>query len=99
MAALGRGDYRRKHEPFFYCGFKGVSMVFYGDRTHSTVIDLLKDMNDKDILKVIKNSKEEEKKGMSTVRSMRRENVNEYVHPTQKPVQLIEYALTNSSKM
>lgn len=30
---------------------------------------------------------------------MRRANVNEYVHPTQKPVELIEYALNNSSKI
>ncbi len=29
---------------------------------------------------------------------MKRENVNEYVHPTQKPVELIGYALENSSK-
>jgi DNA modification methylase len=30
---------------------------------------------------------------------MKRANVNEYVHPTQKPVELIEYALNNSSKI
>lgn len=29
---------------------------------------------------------------------MKREPVNGYVHPTQKPVELICYALTNSSK-
>jgi DNA modification methylase len=30
---------------------------------------------------------------------MRRESVADYVHPTQKPVELITYALFNSSKV
>ncbi len=30
---------------------------------------------------------------------MKRDNVHEYVHPTQKPVELIEYALKNSTKI
>lgn len=29
---------------------------------------------------------------------MKRENTQEYIHPTQKPVELIVYAITNSSK-
>jgi DNA modification methylase len=29
---------------------------------------------------------------------MKRDPVNEYVHPTQKPVELITYAMVNSSK-
>jgi DNA modification methylase len=29
---------------------------------------------------------------------MSRSNVQEYVHPTQKPVELISYAIVNSSK-
>lgn len=29
---------------------------------------------------------------------MKRESVQEYVHPTQKPVELIGYAIQNSSK-
>jgi DNA modification methylase len=39
-----------------------------------------------------------EAQGKTTVWSMARSNVNEYVHPTQKPVELISYALANSSK-
>lgn len=99
MAALWRWDYRRKHEPFFYCGIKNESIQFYGDRTHSTVVDSLKDKSDKEILKIIKAAKEAEKNGMTTIRSMKRENVSEYVHPTQKPIELIQYALTNSTKI
>jgi hypothetical protein len=38
-ASMGWGDYRWKHEPFFYVSKEGVKAVFYGDRTHSTIID------------------------------------------------------------
>lgn len=99
MAALWRGDYRRKHEPFFYCGFAWTRIQFYWDRTHSTVVDSLKDKTDKEVLGIIKAAREAEKNGMTSIRSMKREKVNEYVHPTQKPVELIEYALINSTKM
>lgn len=29
---------------------------------------------------------------------MKRHNVNDYIHPTQKPVEIVEKALYNSSK-
>lgn len=45
-----------------------------------------------------KKQKKAEIEGKTTVWSMKRDKVNEYVHPTQKPVELIQYALTNSTK-
>lgn len=42
MCSLGMGDYRSKHEPFFYAGKKDEKIQFYGDRTHGTVIDFQK---------------------------------------------------------
>lgn len=96
MASLGWGDYRWKHEPFYYAGTDKGETKFYGDRTHSTVIDFQKE--DEDILKMIKRIKKAESEGKTTIWSMKRDNVNEYVHPTQKPVELITYALRNSSK-
>jgi DNA modification methylase len=98
MASLGWGDYRWKHEPFFYCTFKGNSANFYGDRTHGTVIDIHETKSEKDLAKAIIRSREIEKEWRTTIWSMKRENVQEYVHPTQKPVELIGYALENSSK-
>ena len=94
VASMGWGDYRWKHEPMFYCGKENTQ--FYGDRTHTTTIDMPSD--DEKALKWLKKQKELEKKGYSTVWSMKRDNVNNYLHPTQKPVELICYAITNSSK-
>lgn len=97
MAALGWGDYRWKHEPFYYCGVDGVETQFYGDRTHSTIWDFTK--SEEDLIRWAKRVKKAEVEGKATVWTMKRDAVQEYVHPTQKPVELICYALSNSSKM
>lgn len=95
-AALGWGDYRWKHEPFYYAGRKETELVFYGDRTHATVIDFHK--SEKDLIAWVKREKRLEVMGLATVWTMKRDKLSEYVHPTQKPVELITYALVNSSK-
>lgn len=95
-AALGWGDYRWKHEPFFYCAVKGKKVQFYGDRKHSTVWDFQK--TDAQLFAWAQKMKRAEEQGKTTVWSMARDRVGEYVHPTQKPVELIVYALRNSSK-
>lgn len=38
----GMGDYRSKHEPFYYAVVKGNKAVFYGDRTNTTIWDFQK---------------------------------------------------------
>ena len=95
-AALGWGDYRWKHEPFFYCAVKGQKVQFYGNRKHSTVWDFQK--TDAQLFAWAQKMKRAEEQGKTTVWSMARDRVGEYVHPTQKPVELIVYALRNSSK-
>lgn len=47
---------------------------------------------------MIKKAKEAEAKGQTTIRSVSRDNVNTYDHPTQKPVFLAQLAIQNSSK-
>lgn len=96
-AGLGMGDYRNKHEPFFYATIKGGDPLFYGDRTHTSVIDFQK--TDQQLAIWAKNQKEAEKNGKMTIWTMKREPMKDYVHPTQKPVELIMYALANSSKV
>lgn len=94
VASMGWGDYRWKHEPMFYCGKENTQ--FYGDRTNTTVLNIPED--DEKALKWLRKQRELEASGYSTIWSMKREPVGGYVHPTQKPVELITYALRNSSK-
>ncbi len=93
-ASMGWGDYRWKHEPMFYCGKENT--VFYGDRTHSTIIDFHK--SEQQLLNWVKRVKRDEQNGKTTIWTMKRDSVSGYKHPTQKPVELISYAIFNSSK-
>lgn len=93
-ASMGWGDYRYKHEPMFYCGREGVN--FYGDRKGTTVWDFHSEIDD--LVKWAKTIQSADKNGKTTIWTMKREPVGDYVHPTQKPVELIEYAIRNSSK-
>lgn len=95
-ASMGWGDYRWKHEPFFYASKEKCETAFYGDRTHSTIVDLQK--TEDQLLKWVKKQQKAERDGKFTIWTMKRDKVNDYQHPTQKPVELITYALTNSSK-
>jgi DNA modification methylase len=94
-SALGWGDYMWKHEPFYYAGKKG-KLVFYGDRTHKTIFDF--HATEKELIAWVKREKRLETMGLSSIWTMKRDPMNEYVHPTQKPVELITYAMVNSSK-
>ena len=94
MAALGWGDYQWKHEPFFYAGKEKTK--FYGDRTNKTVWDF--QQTDQQLANWAKRQKKLEAEGKTTVWTMRRDKVGEYVHPTQKPVELIQHAIRNSSR-
>lgn len=94
VASMGWGDYRWKHEPMFYCGKENTQ--FYGDRTNTTVLNIPED--DEKAVKWLRKQKELEQMGYTTIWSMKRDSVSGYVHPTQKPVELITYAIHNSSK-
>lgn len=93
---MGWGDYRWKHEPFFYASKAGTETVFYGGREHHTVLNFHD--SEQKILNWAKLQKKLETEGKLTIWTMKRDRVNEYQHPTQKPVELITYALINSSK-
>lgn len=96
MFSLGWGDYQWKHEPLFYAQAKGKTANFYGDRTHHTVLDFHK--SEKKLVEWAKRIKKLEEEGKTTIWTMKREPVGDYKHPTQKPVELVSYALFNSSK-
>jgi len=96
-AGLGMNEYRPKHEPFFYVGIQGTKPNFYGDRTHATVLNFQK--TDDELLRWAKKQRQAEMDGKTTIWTMKRELVQDYVHPTQKPVELVMYAIHNSSKV
>ena len=54
--------------------------------------------SDKEILQAIKRAKEAEAESFTTIRTQKRHPVQDYEHPTQKPVELVERAILNSSK-
>jgi DNA modification methylase len=95
-AGMGMNDYRTKHEPFFYAYMSKKDKNFYGDRTGTTVWKIPRD--DEKAFKWFKKQQESLERGETTVWTMSRANVNEYVHPTQKPAELPAVAMTKSSK-
>lgn len=94
-AGLGMNHYRTKHEPFFYCSLD-KQKVFYGDRTGTTVWKIPNDPEKR--LKWLEKLFTKQEDGESTIFSAKRENTQDYVHPTQKPTELILKILHNSTK-
>lgn len=94
LASMGWGNYRWKHEPIFYATFAGETPEFYGDRCQYTVWN--ESWAPEKLIENIKKLCERQEKGGSTIWTLSRDQ--NYVHPTQKPIQLLEIAIENSSK-
>ena len=94
-------SYKSKHEPFFYARMKGADIPWYGSELFEETVRTLPsraEKSDKEILQMIKKVKEAEKEGLTTIRTQKRHPVQDYEHPTQKPVELVERAILNSSR-
>lgn len=94
---LGHSDYHWTYEPCIYGCHPEKNSVWYGDRAQKT----LWDFNKKEIADMKKDEMQallERLYNDKDVWEIRRDPVNEYVHPTQKPVALSAKALHNSSK-
>ncbi len=74
---------RFKHEPVFYAHMKGKSPAWYGDRTQTTVWKAGLPVEDP---------------LLETVWEVSRGDVNKYVHPTQKPLDLLAIPIKNSNQ-
>ncbi|MEK5318146.1 site-specific DNA-methyltransferase [Paenibacillus sp. FSL L8-0644] len=81
-ATFGWAQYRFKHEPVFYAHLKGKAPAWYGDRTQTTVWKAGLPVEDP---------------LPETVWEVSRGDVNKYVHPTQKPLDLLAIPIKNSS--
>jgi len=94
--------YKQKHEPFFYAHKKNQKEERYGsDVFEETVQDVpnIAKMKTMELVERIKHAQKAESEGKTTIWSMKRHNVNDYIHPTQKPVEIVEKAIYNSSKL
>ncbi|MTI83451.1 MAG: site-specific DNA-methyltransferase [Firmicutes bacterium] len=80
---FGFAQYKYKHEPVFYAFLKGKAPAWYGDRKQTTVW---------------KAGLPVENPEPVTVWEVSRGNVNKYVHPTQKPLDLLAIPVGNSSR-
>ncbi|MED0675805.1 site-specific DNA-methyltransferase [Aneurinibacillus thermoaerophilus] len=81
--SFGWAQYRYKHEPVFYAHIKGKAPAWYGDRKQTTVW---------------KAGLPVEIPEPETVWEVSRGDVTKYVHPTQKPLDLLAIPIGNSSK-
>jgi DNA modification methylase len=95
-SVLSHAHYHWAHEPIFYCGRKGKPIKFYGDRMNKTVLDDLKidQITPEEALKILKKIQKQ-----STVLEFKKDNTMNYIHPTQKPVNMAEYFITNNTKV
>lgn len=93
---LGRQDYQWQHEPILYGWKPGGAHSWYGDRNKTTVIDDDIDIDKADkatLLRILKDLRA----APSTVIRERKPTRND-VHPTMKPIALIERMILNSSR-
>lgn len=92
---MGRQDYQWKHEPCLYGWKEGSSHNWYGDRDKTTVYKIPED--DSKALKWFKRAlKRQENKNTSIINHKKPSRSS--VHPTMKPVELLEKQVVNSSK-
>lgn len=91
---LGRQDYQWMHEPCLYGWKEGKGHYFSEKRNIPSVISSLDldNLSHEDLLKLLKDLRDE-----STVMFEDRPMVDS-LHPTMKPIQLIEKQIKNSSK-
>jgi DNA modification methylase len=82
-ASFGFAQYKFKHEPVFYAHLKGKSPAWYGDRKQTTVWRA-----------GLPGGQQEPE----TVWEVSRGDVSKYVHPTQKPLDLLAIPIGNSSQ-
>ncbi|CDN41950.1 Putative uncharacterized protein [Paenibacillus sp. P22] len=82
-ATFGWAQYRYQHEPVFYGHIKNKAPAWYGDRKQSTVW---------------KAGLPVESPEPVSVWEVSRGDVTKYVHPTQKPLELLAIPVKNSSR-
>lgn len=93
---LGHSDYHWSHEPILYCS-KEKSAEWYGDRTSKTFVIGTPDPDFSALRKVDMIEMLVQIHKQSTILTIAKDPAGEYVHPTQKPVELPTKTIQNSS--
>lgn len=96
--SLGRSDYHWAHEPCFYVRKQDNNNQWFGDRKNKTIlregtIDFEK-LTKAKLLQIIYAIRDE-----STCWEIKKDNVQTYKHPTQKPIDLCIKALINNTEV
>ena len=96
-AVLARSDYNNKHEPILYGWKGGAAHYFAGDFTQTTVIDDDIDLSKLDKKQLVAHLTELRNAQPTTVIRIDKPNKSE-IHPTMKPVRLVERNIRSSSR-
>lgn len=94
---LGHSDYHWSHEPILYCR-KEEQPDWFGDRTHKTVIlnstiEDLQKLKKEELIEIISKVRQN-----SDLIKEKKDATSEYLHSTQKPVNLSKRMIKNSSR-
>ncbi len=95
---MGRQDYHWRHETILYGWAEGAAHYFLDDRTQDTVLDEeanLKKLGKNELIELVKELRRQEN---TTVWKEDRPAAN-ILHPTIKPIALIQKAVRNSSRL
>jgi len=96
---LGRQDYQWQHEPCLYGWKEGAAHYFVDERYHTTIIENdeleIDSLNKNELKKLVKNIYSDYiRKSVIKCDKPKRNDV----HPTMKPIKLLEPLIKNSSK-
>ena len=94
---LSGADYQYAHETCFYVNKKDKKNKWYGDRKHKTILRYenkdLKTFKKDELIQMITSMQDD-----TTVWEIKRDSVQTYIHPTQKPVDLCLKGLLNNTE-
>lgn len=94
---LGHSDYHWNHEPILYCIKNDKNCEWFGDRTNQTILERtnkeFNEMKKEELIEYLNRMKEN-----STIWTIKKDSSVYYIHPTQKPYQIAQKAIINSSK-
>jgi DNA modification methylase len=94
---LGHSDYHWSHEPILYCRKTEQNTEWLGDRTQKTFIsnatvEDLEQLKKEELIAMIQKIKTD-----SDVLKVKKDPTQEYLHATQKPVELSKMMIRNST--